>query len=405
MKILFLTDNFPPEMNAPANRTFEHCREWMKYPNVEITIITGVPNFPRGVVYKGYKNKFYQKEIVSGIEIIRVWTYIAENKNTFRRTIDYVSFCISSFIAGLFQKFDVIIGTSPQFFTVISAFLLAKCKRKPWIFELRDLWPESIKSVGLIKNNLLYKYLEKLELLLYSNADLIVTVTDSFKNKLIKKNINKSKIVVHKNGVLNERFIYSGKNQYLINKYKLKNKFIVGYIGTQGLAHGLDFILNSINNFDEKFHFIFIGGGAKNESLKNISKLNKMNNITFIDFKPKDEIIKFISIIDVALVNLKKSDTFKMVIPSKIFENASMGKPILLGVEGEAKEIINHYRAGICFKPEQKTDFINKLNLIKATLDENSNYYSKGLKSLSKDFDRKLIAKNMFYDIKKYITI
>ena len=168
MKILFLSDNFYPEMNAPANRTFEHCKEWVKKSNIEITVITCVPNFPKGKVYDGYKNKLFQTEIIEGIKVIRVWSYIAENKNTVKRTLDFISFSFSSFWVGLFQEFDVVIGTSPQFFTTISAFLLSKIKRKPWVFELRDLWPESIKSVGMINNNSIYKFLEKLELFLYN---------------------------------------------------------------------------------------------------------------------------------------------------------------------------------------------------------------------------------------------
>lgn len=388
-------------MNAPANRTFEHCKEWVKKSNIEITVITCVPNFPKGKVYDGYKNKLFQTEIIEGIKVIRVWSYIAENKNTVKRTLDFISFSFSSFWVGLFQEFDVVIGTSPQFFTTISAFLLSKIKRKPWVFELRDLWPESIKSVGMINNNSIYKFLEKLELFLYNDANLIVSVTDSFKENLIRRGVESSKIAIHKNGVLIENFNNVEKNIELLDNFGLNRKFIIGYIGTQGLAHGLDFILNSINELDEKFHFLFIGGGARNNTLKKIAKINNMKNVTFIDFKPKAEIAKFISIIDVALVNLKKSDTFKMVIPSKIFENAAMNKPILLGVEGEAKNIIKSFNAGEYFLPEDKIDFIKKLKLIKSNLDINSNYYAKGLKRITNAFNRKLIAENMLLDLKR----
>ena len=391
-------------MNAPATRTYEHCKEWVKKSNIKITVITCVPNFPKGKVYDGYKNKLFQTEIIEGIKVIRVWSYIAENKNTVKRTLDFISFSFSSFWAGLFQKFDIVIGTSPQFFTTISAFLLSKIKRKPWVFELRDLWPESIKSVGMINNNSIYKFLEKLELFLYNNANLIVSVTDSFKEDLIRRGVESSKIVIHKNGVFIENFKNVEKNIELINNFGLNGKFIIGYIGTQGLAHGLDFILNSINELDEKYHFLFIGGGARNKSLKKNAKINNMKNVTFIDFKPKAEIAKFISIIDVALVNLKKSDTFKMVIPSKIFENAAMNKPILLGVEGEAKNIIKSFNAGEYFLPEDNIDFLKKLKLIKSNLDRDSNYYAEGLRRISNSFNRKLIADNMLLDLKKYLN-
>ena len=152
MKILFLTDNFPPEVNAPASRTYEHCREWKK-SGAEVTVITCVPNFPKGKVYDGYKNKLYQTEVMDGIKVVRVWTYMVPNKGFFKRTLDYISFSVSSFIAGLFQKADVIIATSPHFFTALSGRTLKFWKRTPWIMEVRDLWPEEIKTAGVMKDN------------------------------------------------------------------------------------------------------------------------------------------------------------------------------------------------------------------------------------------------------------
>ena len=144
MRILFLTDNFPPEMNAPATRTWEHCKEWINL-GVSVTVITCTPNFPEGKVYNGYKNKFLQTEIIDGIKVVRVWSFISANNGFLKRIIDYTSYAMMSFIVGLWYKCDVIIATSPQFFTALSGFTLSIFKRKPWIFELRDLWPESIK--------------------------------------------------------------------------------------------------------------------------------------------------------------------------------------------------------------------------------------------------------------------
>ena len=152
MNILFLTDNFPPEVNAPASRVYDHCAQWVREGH-NVTVITCFPNFPLGKIFAGYKNSLFYKEDMSGIKVIRVWTFIAPNEGIFMRTFDYISFMISSFVAGLFLKrLDVIIGTSPQFFTVISAFMLSHLKSVPWVFELRDIWPESIRAVGAIHN-------------------------------------------------------------------------------------------------------------------------------------------------------------------------------------------------------------------------------------------------------------
>ena len=142
MHILFLTDNFPPEVNAPASRTFEHCREWVRAGH-KVTVITGVPNFPRGKVYEGYSNRLWQRETMEGIQVIRVWTYITANAGFAKRILDYQSFMVAATLAApLVHKVDVVVGTSPQFFTVCAAYVISRFKRIPFVFELRDLWPE-----------------------------------------------------------------------------------------------------------------------------------------------------------------------------------------------------------------------------------------------------------------------
>lgn len=186
MKILFLTDNFPPEVNAPASRTFGHCKEWVK-AGEQVTVITCVPNYPQGKVYDGYKNKLYQKETIDGINVIRVFSYITQNKGVIKRTLDYMSYAFSAFLVGLFQKCDVIIATSPQFFTALAGRRLAFIKRKPWIMEVRDLWPESIKTVGAMKDNMFIHYFEYQEKRCYKKANRIVAVTDSFKTAIIQR--------------------------------------------------------------------------------------------------------------------------------------------------------------------------------------------------------------------------
>ena len=402
MRILFLTDNFPPEMNAPATRTWEHCKEWVNH-GVNVTIITCAPNFPEGKVFKGYKNKFIQTELIDGIKVVRVWSYISANNGFLKRVIDYTSYAIMAFIVGLWYKCDVIIATSPQFFTTISGYALSVFKRKPWIFELRDLWPESIRAVGAIENKKILDFFEKIELFLYKKATLIIPVTDSFKQNLIDRGINESKIKVIKNGVDLSVYKPIAKDSHLLEKLQLKDKFIVSYIGTHGMAHGLSFILDAIKDLNKDIQFLFIGGGANKSKLLNQAKSLKLKNCTFLDFVPKSEISKYISITDVALVNLKKSETFKSVIPSKIFENAAMRKPILLGVEGESALIINSYEAGECFKPEDKNDFLTKLNKIYRKKVSGSNSYFEGLTRLANDFNRQVLAKRMLDLIKSFL--
>jgi glycosyltransferase involved in cell wall biosynthesis len=402
MKILFITDNFPPETNAPATRTYEHCREWAD-KGVEVTILTCVPNFPQGKVYEGYKNRLYQIETIDGIKVIRIWSYITKNKGFIKRTLDYLSFGFSSFIAGLFLKYDIIIATSPQFFTTWSAWGLSKIKRKPWIFELRDIWPESIKTVGAMKEGKIIKILEKIELGLYKDCAKVICVTESFKENLIARGIKNNKIEIITNGSNLELFYPREKDSALLKELNLQDKFVVGYIGTHGLAHSLDFIIKTIKNIrDKDIHFLFIGDGAMKEEIVNIAQKLNLTNVTFLDPIKKDDVPKYLSVCDISLAPLKKSDTFKTVIPSKIFEASAMQKPTLLGVEGEAKRIIEKYNAGVCFEPENEEDFIKKLYILKD--EKNYDSYKQGCKKLAQDYDRKYLAQKMLIEVIKSVT-
>lgn len=403
MKILFLTDNFPPEVNAPANRTYEHCREWVKN-GAEVTVITCAPNFPKGKVYEGYKNKFYQTENIDGIKVIRVWTYITANEGFLKRIMDYISYSVTSFIAGIFQKTDIIIATSPQFFTALSGRWLSFFKRKPWIFEVRDLWPESVVAVGAMKKNKAIIFFEWLEKRLYKNADKIIVVTDAFKRKITEKGINSEKISVYKNGANLELYFPQEKSKQLLQELNLEGKTIFAYIGTHGMAHGLDFILKSIDQFQQShphFHFLFIGDGAERNNLIHLQEQLNIKNATFLPSVPKIDVVKYLSIMDIALVNLKKSDTFLTVIPSKIFEAAAMQKPILLGLMGETQQIIEQYDAGLCFEPENTSEFIAKA--IEITETDYLEKYQTNCIQLATDFDRKKIALKMLSDIESLL--
>ena len=394
MKLLFLTDNFPPEVNAPATRTFEHCREWV-HSGFEVTVITCFPNFPEGKIYTGYKNKLYSVEYMEGIRIIRVLTYIAANEGFLKRTIDYVSFGLAAFIAGLFIKTDLIIATSPQFFAAVWARRLAFIKRKPWVMEVRDLWPESIKTVGAMKNNFIIRYLEWLEIRLYKSAIHIITVTDSFKENIIRKGISAGKLSVIKNGANLKLYFPRPKNDLILSELGLKGKFIVGFIGTLGMAHKLDFIIKAAGKIKDKdIHFLFVGAGAEKKNLEALISETHSDNITLLGMIPKDKVPNYLSIINLSLINLRKCENFKTVIPSKIFESSAMGKPILLGVDGESRDIVESYPAGLFFEPENETDFLEKLYRLK----NDKILYDKltvGCSILKKDYDRIRLAREM----------
>lgn len=404
MRILFLTDNFPPEVNAPATRTYEHCREWVK-KGASVTVITCQPNFPQGKVFPGYRNRLWQREEIDGIQVIRVWSYIAANSGFVKRILDFVSYAFMAFWAGLLVRTDIIIATSPQFFTAVSGCCLSIVKFRPWVMEVRDLWPESIKAVGAMKEDTFtYRFLEAIELWLYRRAKAIVVVTDAFKANLISRGVAEQKIAVIKNGVDLSKFSQREKDVDLVSQLGLEDRFVIGYIGTHGMAHALDFVLRTAAKVaDSSLTFLLLGDGAEKQKLLQLKEELQLDNVIMLPFVKKEEVIRYISVLDVALVNLKKSDTFKTVIPSKIFENAALRKPILLGVEGESAEIIASYQAGLCFEPENEASFLAAL----AQLQNEPDLYQKlqaGCTQLATDFDRNKLAGRMYTYIDQLLS-
>jgi glycosyltransferase involved in cell wall biosynthesis len=399
LHILFLSDNFPPEVNAPASRTFEHCREWVSVGN-QVTVITCNPNFPKGEVFPGYRNRIYQKEKILGINVIRVWTYIAENKGFMKRTLDYLSFMVCSFIACFFvRKVDLIIGTSPQFFTAVSAWGCSLFKRAPFVFELRDLWPESIKAVGALKNSNFVRLFEALELFLYRRAFRIVSVTRSFKNNLVQRGINADKIIVITNGVDLNRFFHRAKNEDLVMQLGLKDCFVAGYIGTHGMAHSLETLLHAMSKLRDhpcgkKIRLVLLGDGARKQFLKEEAKKLNLTNVIFIDTVSKEKVSDYWSILDTSIIHLKKTELFKTVIPSKLFECMGMGLPILHGVEGESADIVAEANCGVLFEPENVDQLIEKLMYLQS---EPAFLLSLGQSALesAKKYDRASLARQM----------
>ncbi len=395
MHVLFLTDNFPPEVNAPASRTFEHCREWVKAGH-RVTVITCAPNFPKGKVFDGYRNRLWQRETMEGIEVIRVWSYITANEGFVRRVLDYQSYMVSAIIASLFvRRVDVIVGTSPQFFTACAAYVASRLKFRPYIFELRDLWPETIKAVGAMKNGRAIEWLEKLELFLYRKAARVVSVTQSFKKNLIARGIDGSKIEIITNGVDISQFKPRPKDAELTKQLGLEGKFVAGYIGTHGLCHGLETLVTAAERLrGTGIVFLFLGDGARKQFLREMAAEKKLDNVVFIDSVPKAEVPRYWSILDVSVIHLQKAELFTTVIPSKLFESMGMALPVLHGVEGESADIVRDEHAGIPFEPENVDELVAALRRLQENPAELEQFKASCLKG-AQNYDRTNLALRM----------
>lgn len=399
MHILFLSDNFPPEVNAPASRTFEHCREWVAH-GAQVTVITCAPNFPKGKVFPGYKNHVWQSEVMDGIRVIRVWTYVTANEGFTKRVLDYVSFMVAGAVAALFvRKVDVVVGTSPQFFTAFAARVVGGLKRVPWVFELRDIWPESIKAVGAMQDSLAIRALERIELFLYRHASRIVAVTHAFKDTLMRRGIDGSKIDVITNGVDLGNFSPLPKDAGLGAELGLNGCFVAGYIGTHGLAHGLETLLDAAQALQEKpeaenVRILFLGDGAKKAELVESAKARRLRNVVFIASVPKDQVPRYWSLLDVSVIHLRKTDLFASVIPSKLFECMGMGIPVLHGVAGESAAIVETEKVGEVFESDNAPQLVDALLRLRADQPRFNSYRQNGLLA-AKRYDRKKLAANM----------
>jgi colanic acid biosynthesis glycosyl transferase WcaI len=349
MKILFLSENFMPETNAAATRVHERAVYWAKWGH-QVTVLTTAPNFPQGKLFAGYRNHWYRRESIDGITVIRVKTFIAANNGVVLRSLDFISFMVSAVIAGLLQpRPDIVIATSPQFFTAIGGWALAALRRLPFVFELGDLWPRSIVAVDAIRIGWVIRLLEWIELFLYRRAASVIALTDAFKANLVGRGIPSGKIVVIRNGVDLQRYAPRERDQALAREFDIADRFVIGYVGTHGLAHDLGNVLQAAERLrDTRITFLFVGAGAERDMLVAEAARRRLPNVKFIPMQPKEAMAGIWSLCDVALVHLKDSPAFAEVIPSKIFEAMAMGLPIILvAPRGEASRIITEDDAGL----------------------------------------------------------
>ena len=394
MKILFLSHYVPPEVNAPATRTFEHCREWVRLGH-EVTVVTCAPNHPRGKLYPGYKNRLIQRETLDGIQVIRLWTYLTANEGFLKRTLNYVSYMAAVTLAvPWLPKADVVVSTSPQFFNGLAGYTVSRLKRRPWVLEIRDLWPESILAVGAIRNRTLIRLLEWLEAFAYRKADRIVPVTDAFERyMMVERGVEAHKIQVIKNGVDLRFFSPHVDGESLAADLGLTGKFVAAYIGTHGMAHHLETILEAAASIDHPdIVFLLVGDGAERRRLLETRDRLGLRSVLMLEQLPKATMPALLSQTDVSLVLLKDMELFRTVIPSKIFESMAMEVPIILGVAGEARAIVEDAGAGLCITPESADELAAAVRRLHEDPELAQRLGRQGRRYVEERFDRDRLA-------------
>ena len=368
MKILFFTHYFPPEGNAPASRTYEHCVRWVREGH-DVTVITCVPNVPTGVPYEGYKNRFRaQKEVVDGINVVRVWTLLAANSGFTKRILNYLTYMISATWTGMWvKKPDVIIATSPQFFCGWAGVLVQFFRRRPFVLEIRDIWPESITAVGAMKRGFAVRVLEWLEKKMYRSADHIVTVGKGYRDNVSAKAPVGDRTSVIYNGVDGNQFTPVPADADFRARYGMADRFLVSYVGTIGMAHGLETVLDAAEKLKaagrNDVGFLLVGDGARRESLESEAAERGLTDmVKFTGRLPKTEMPRVLASSETLLVHLRACDLFTTVIPSKIFEAMAMERPIIMGVQGESADIVREAEAGLDMEPGNADSLIECLD-------------------------------------------
>lgn len=343
-------------MGAPATRTYELARNWVKSRHT-VTVLTAFPHHPTGVIPEAYRGKVFLREQVDGIRVVRSFVYATANKGFFKRTLSYISFMCSAVLFSPFVRgrFQVVVATSPQFFVAVAGYAISRLKRRPFVFEVRDLWPESIVAVGALKNAFLVRLLTRIAHFLYDRAALIVGVAESTRKILIERGIPPDKIEIIPNGIDPELFSCPAHGAEVRGRYGLGDRFVVSYVGTHGMAHALRRVLDAAHLLRDQpdIHFLFVGEGAEKEALVRYSETLALPNVTFVGQQGHSDIPAFLHASDVSLVSLRDTLLFSAVLPSKMFEIMGAGRPVILSVRGEARALLEQANAGLAVEPER----------------------------------------------------
>jgi glycosyltransferase involved in cell wall biosynthesis len=408
VKILYVSQYFPPEMGAPAARAAELAHHWSTAGH-EVSILTGFPNHPTGVVPPEWRARLRRatyKEKIGRVAVYRTWLWPLPNRKSHERMRNYASFCLSAGIRGLgLPRPDIIIATSPQLLVGLSGWWLAFSRQIPFVFEVRDLWPESLAAVGIgSEDSLLHKALARIARFLYEKSNHIVVVSPAFKDRLVADwQVVPEKISIVENGVEPDTFTSAPDTtiRELRKQLNAEDKFIASYIGTIGNAHGLETLLNAASKLqlhNAEVLFLLIGEGAEKQRIRDLAQSRGLTNIQFLDQQLREHIPALICVSDACLVLLRKSEVFKAVIPSKMLEFMSCARPVILGVDGQARQILDEAGAGIVIEPENPDALVAAIAKLQENRDLGRTLGRRGRKYVEENFARAVTAQ-------KYIKI
>jgi len=375
MRILILSQWFYPEPNFKG---LPFAKELRKLGH-EVEVLTGFPNYPGGELYNGYKIKFFQREIMDGIPILRVPLYPSHDNNSIKRIANYTSFALSASLMGFFlvKRPDIIYVYHPPATIGLPALFLHLLRQTPFIYDIQDLWPDTLAATGTVDNRIVIWMVEKWCRLIYRQAAKIVVLSPGFKEMLIRRGVPDHKIEVIYNWCEDNKIQTTGRNEALARELGMTGRFNVVFAGTMGKAQALDAVLEAaclLLDKLPKIQFVFIGGGIDVNRLKGKALEKGLRNVLFLPRRPPSEIGAILSLAEVLLVHLKDDPLFRITIPSKIQAYMAVGRPILMGVRGDAEVLVEMAGAGLTCTPEDPQDISNAVerfyNMSREDLDQ-----------------------------------
>lgn len=393
-------------MGAASARAFEHAREWARLGH-EVTVVCGKPNHPDGIVPPKYRGTPLHRERSEGINVMRCWLYATPNRGVVRRSIAFMSFMFSSIFFGSFfsGRCDVVVATSPQLLCALGGYVVSIMKRRPFVFEVRDLWPKQIIDLGMVKNPMILWLLKKVEELLYWRACTIVAVAEATRKEIVDRGIPPEKIVTISNGINESFFAPRDRMVPLRETYGWGDDIVVMYIGTHGLSQGLANIIETVSLLQHRkdIRFVFAGQGAEREMLMEMARERRLTNAQFLPMQRKELMPEFYAAADICLVPLKKRDYFLYNIPSKMFEIMACARPIVLGVQGQALQVLQEADSGIAVEPENPKAYAEAILKLADNPELRARFGANGRKYVTQHYTRQQKARAYSEHLKRVI--
>jgi colanic acid biosynthesis glycosyl transferase WcaI len=393
LRIVILTHYFPPEVGAPQARLYELARRAASAGHT-VTVVTGLPNYPTGVIPAGYRGRFRMEEQMDGIRVLRTWVYATPNRGFARRILNHLSFAFSSLTAiRMLGRADVFFVESPPLLTGLAGLAYRRLKRAPYVFNVSDIWPQSAVELGALRNRFAVRLAEMLEMHLYRKAVRVSVVTPGMVERLAIRGVPPGKLFLLTNGVDTSVFRPAAPNMELARSLGLDERKVFLYAGTHGMAQGLGTVLDAAKlTSNAEVLYVLAGEGAEREALVRRAQSEGIANVKFLPNQPKQVMPDLLNLAYATIIPLKRLDLFKAALPSKMFESMATAKPIVASMWGEAADLIEAAGCGFVVPPEDPAALRDAVVRLAADPAIARSLGEKGRQYVQAHFDRDVIA-------------